>query len=121
SYRDKYSIASQMGRINYSYNSRYLFTASIRRDGSSVMGSNTSKYGVFPSVALGWNISSETFLHNVQFINNLKLRTSYGKTGNEAISVYQTITTENAVRYPFSGISTIGVLAANLGNANLHW
>jgi TonB-linked SusC/RagA family outer membrane protein len=121
SYQDKYNIASQMGRINYTYNSKYLLTVTVRRDGSSVMGANTTKYGVFPSVALAWNISNEDFMGKAKFINNLKLRTSYGHTGNEAIGVYQTITTDASVRYPFNGTSTIGVLASNLGNADLHW
>lgn len=121
SYRDKYNIASQMGRINYSYNSKYLLTVTARRDGSSVMGANTTKYGLFPSVALGWNISRENFMNRFEVINNLKIRTSYGITGNEAISVYQTITTDASVRYPFTGVGNIGVLASNLGNGDLHW
>jgi len=120
-YRDKYGLISQMGRINYSYKSRYLLTVTARRDGSSVMGANTDKYGVFPSMAIGWNMSDESFMSNVDFINNLKLRSSYGKAGNEAISVYQTITTDATARFPFGGTSTVGVLASNLGNANLHW
>jgi len=121
SYSDKYNLNSQMARINYSYDSRYLLTVTARRDGSSVFGANTSKYGVFPSVALGWNVSNEAFMKNVTFVENLKLRVSHGKSGNEAINVYGTITTDNSVRYPFNGISTIGVLAGNLGNSNLHW
>ncbi|MGG9963056.1 TonB-dependent receptor [Ferruginibacter sp. SUN106] len=121
SYRDKYSLVSQMGRINYSYNSKYLLTVTARRDGSSVMGANTNKYGLFPSFALAWNASKEEFMHNLTFIDNLKVRTSYGKAGNEAIGVYGTITTDGSVRFPFGGASTIGVLASNLGNANLHW
>lgn len=121
SYRDKYTLLSQMGRINYSYKSRYLLTVTARRDGSSVMGSSTNKYGVFPSAALGWNIGNEEFMKNASLVNALKLRVSYGKAGNEAIPVYGTVTTENTVRFPFNGVSTIGVLASNLGNANLHW
>jgi TonB-linked SusC/RagA family outer membrane protein len=121
SYSDRYALTSQMGRINYSYNSRYLFTVTARRDGSSVFGANTTKYGVFPSAALGWNISQEDFLKDSKIVNSLKLRGSYGKTGNEAISVYQTITTDGTVRSPFNGVSTIGVQASNLGNANLLW
>lgn len=121
SYQDKYNIASQMGRINYTYNSKYLFTITARRDGSSVMGANTNKYGIFPSVALGWNISKENFMNDVKFVNNLKLRSSYGATGNEAIGVYGTITTDATARFPFGGAGMIGVLANNLGNANLHW
>jgi TonB-linked SusC/RagA family outer membrane protein len=121
SYSDRYASVSQMGRLNYSYNSRYLFTFTVRRDGSSVMGGNTDKYGWFPSAALGWNISQEDFLKDSKFVNNLKLRGSYGKAGNEAIGVYKTITTDGTVRFPFNGVSTIGTQAGNLGNSGLHW
>ena len=121
SYADQYRLNSQMGRLNYSYASRYLFTFTVRRDGSSVFGANTSKYATFPSVALGWNLSNEAFMSKVKFIDNLKIRGSYGKSGNEGIGVYRTITTDNVVLYPFEGLSTIGVLAGNLGNADLHW
>jgi len=118
---DRYAANSQMVRLNYGYDSRYLFTFTTRRDGSSVFGANTNKYGVFPVGALAWNISNEKFLRNSKFIDNLKLRVSYGKTGNEAVPVYRTITTDNTVRFPFNGISYIGVQAGNLGNGNLHW
>jgi TonB-linked SusC/RagA family outer membrane protein len=126
SYSDRYALNSQMGRVNYSYDSRYLFTFTARRDGSSVFGVNTTKYGWFPSAAIGWNISNEQFMKGVSFVNSLKLRGSYGKSGNEAISVYQTITTDGTVRSPFNGVSTIGVLASGvttsiLGNGFLHW
>ena len=120
-YRDKYDLLSQMARINYSYDSKYLLTLTARRDGSSVFGANTDKFGLFPSVAVGWNISRESFMQNVVFVNNLKIRSSYGKSGNEAIGVYGTVTTAGTNRFPFSGVSTIGVLASNLGNANLNW
>ncbi len=121
SFADRYGLNSQMGRVNYSYDSRYLFTLTARRDGSSVFGANTTKYGLFPSAALGWNISNEAFMKNATVVSNLKLRLSYGKSGNEAISVYRTITTNNTGRSPFNGVSTIGALAGNLGNANLQW
>jgi TonB-linked SusC/RagA family outer membrane protein len=98
-----------------------LLTVTARRDGSSVMGANTNKYGVFPSVAAGWNLANEDFMKNMVVFNALKLRASYGKSGNEAIPVYGTVTTEGTVRFPFNGTSMIGVLASNLGNANLHW
>lgn len=118
---DRYALNSQMGRLNYSYDSRYLFTFTARRDGSSVFGSNTTKYGVFPSAAIGWNITNESFLKNNDLVNNLKLRVSYGKSGNEAIPVYRTITTNTTIRSPFNGVSTIGAVAGNLGNSNLLW
>lgn len=121
SYADRYGLNSQMVRFNYNYDSRYLFTLTARRDGASVFGASTTKYGTFPSAAFGWNISNESFMKSVDFVNNLKLRVSYGKTGNEAVDVYKTITTDNSIRQPFNGISTIGVVAGNLGNDELHW
>lgn len=120
-YSDRYALNSQMARLNYSYDSRYLLTLTVRRDGSSVFGANTSKYGWFPVAAVGWNVSNERFLKDSKWINNLKLRASYGKTGNEAVSVYRTITSDGTVRFPFNGVSNIGVQASNLGNSNLHW
>lgn len=121
SYSDRYGQVSQMGRLNYSYDSRYLFTVTARRDGSSVFGANTTKYGFFPSAALGWNITNENFMKSTKFVDNLKLRVSYGKSGNEAISVYRTITADGTVRQPFNGLTTIGVVPSILGNANLKW
>jgi len=119
--RDRYGLNSQMGRLFYSYDSKYLLTLTARRDGSSVFGANTTKYGVFPSAAIGWNIINEDFMKNAKVFSNLKLRVSYGKTGNEAVGVYNTITTEGASRSPFNGISTIGVIPNNLGNISLQW
>jgi TonB-linked SusC/RagA family outer membrane protein len=121
SYADRYALNSQMGRINYSYDSRYLLTLTARRDGSSVFGANTTKFGIFPSIAVGWNLSNEGFLKNVSSIDMLKLRLSYGKSGNEAIPVYNTITTAGIVRYPFNGVAFTGLNPSNLGNSNLHW
>jgi TonB-linked SusC/RagA family outer membrane protein len=117
----KSNLLSQMLRINYTYDSRYLFTATARRDGYSAFGSNTSKYGMFPSVALGWNISNENFMKNSKFINNLKLRGSYGLSGNQGIEPNGTTSTASTVRLPYNGLSTIGVVANVLGNNNLNW
>ncbi|BAV04031.1 TonB-linked outer membrane protein, SusC/RagA family [Filimonas lacunae] len=118
---DRYALNSQMGRINYTYDSRYLFTVTARRDGSSVFGSSNSKYGIFPSAAIGWNVSNERFMQSIGWINNLKLRVSHGKAGNEAIDVYKTISTDGTVRSPFNGVSTIGITPSNLGNTFLGW
>lgn len=112
---------SQMLRINYSYNSKYLFTATARRDGYSAFGANTDKYGLFPSVAFGWNISQEDFLKNVTAIDNIKLRVSYGKSGNQAIAPYQTISQQGSIQYVYAGVTTSGVAASILGNPNLKW
>ncbi|WP_235298144.1 SusC/RagA family TonB-linked outer membrane protein [Portibacter marinus] len=77
------TIISYLGRVNYSFDSRYLLTASLRRDGSSNFGGN-NLYGYFPSVALGWNVSNESFW-NVDLVNRLKIRGSWGRIGNEKI------------------------------------
>lgn len=118
---NNYTLVSQMGRINYSYDSRYLFTVTARRDGYSAFGANTNKYGLFPSVAFGWNMANENFLKSVEQINQLKLRLSYGQTGNQAIGVNQTETTASTVQYPFGGTALTGILYSSLGNANLNW
>lgn len=118
---NSYSLVSQMGRINYSYDSRYLLTFTARRDGYSAFGANTNKYGVFPSAALGWNIKNESFLENSDVVNDLKLRLSYGKTGNQAIGVNQTATIASSVRFPFDGTALTGVRYNSIGNANLNW
>lgn len=122
SYASRSARRSQMGRLNYAYDSRYLVTLTVRRDGSSVFGANTDKYGWFPVAGFGWNVSNEKFMQGITAINSLKLRASFGRTGNEAISPYATTTTDGTVRYPFEGAVYTGALAGTtLGNANLHW
>ncbi|AXP82066.1 TonB dependent receptor [Mariniflexile rhizosphaerae] len=118
---NEYTLVSQMGRINYSYDSRYLLTLTARRDGYSAFGANTDKIGVFPSVAIGWNIKNESFLEDSNFVNALKIRFSHGKTGNQAIDVNQTATTATSVRFPFNGTVLTGVRYNNIGNPNLNW
>src|SRR5690606_31139715 len=84
---------SQMFRANYTFDSRYLFTFTVRRDGYSGFGDDT-KFGVFPSVAIGWNLTNKKFFQNLKrlnFINQLKFRMSYGENGNQAISPYSTL------------------------------
>ncbi len=120
SYADRYSAASQMGRLNYSFDSRYLFTFTVRRDGSSVFAEG-EKYGVFPSVAIGWNLHHEKFLSDFYALNNLKLRLSYGVTGNEAVKVYKTFTTMKDVQIALGGETNIAMITDQLGNADLSW
>ena len=117
----KTDLLSQMLRINYSYDSRYLFTATARRDGYSAFGAKTDKYGLFPSVALAWNMGNETFIKNLAVFNNLKLRGSYGLSGNQAISANATTSTSSTVVMPYNGLSTVGVVGNVLGNENLKW
>ena len=117
-----YTMESQMGRLNYSYDNRYLFTATARRDGYSAFGANASKFEVFPSVALGWNLANEKFMTSTRnILDQLKIRASYGKTGNMAVGVNKTATLENTITYAYTGASTITELANILGNKNLHW
>ena len=121
-YQQKSTLVSQMARLNYNYDSRYLLTVTARRDGYSAFGSNTDKYGLFPSFALGWNVTNESFMKGISFLNNLKLRVSYGKSGNQAIDPNGTTATDASVRFPYNGVSTIGVVSTSqMGNKNLHW
>ncbi|MFV0247341.1 MAG: SusC/RagA family TonB-linked outer membrane protein [Tenacibaculum sp.] len=131
----KNELQSYFGRINYSYKDKYLVTATFRADGSSKFGANR-KYGYFPSFALGWNISNEKFMENTAF-NNLKLRASWGQTGNqeipakitqisfsedrlitgdESFNTYPIDTQSNSIDgYPY------GIVFTRLANPNLQW
>lgn len=121
SYTDLYKTVSQMGRLNYSYDSRYLFTFTVRRDGSSVFGAD-NKYGTFPSVALGWNIANEKFMEKADWLNNLKLRLSYGKAGNEAIGVYETLAKMSNSALTMDGQSATALYpSSRMGNSGLGW
>ncbi|WP_226163520.1 SusC/RagA family TonB-linked outer membrane protein [Hymenobacter terricola] len=121
SYDERRALVSQMGRLNYSYDGRYLLTLTARRDGSTVFGAGTDKYATFPSAALAWNVTNEAFLKDNPVLSLLKLRLSYGLTGNEGINPYQTITGQSQLNYVSGGISTVGLRAGNLGNVNLKW
>src|SRR5690606_2896663 len=84
-------LLSGLGRINYKYNDRYLFTASFRADGSSKY-SKGSKWGFFPSAAFSWRLSEEEFFYiNDNFVSDLRFRLSWGQAGNQAISAYSTL------------------------------
>ena len=122
SYTDLYTTVSQMGRLNYSFDSRYLFTFTVRRDGSSVFGSD-NKYGTFPSIALGWNIANEKFMEKTQsWLNNLKLRLSYGKAGNEAIGVYETLAKMSNSPITMDGQTATALYpSSRMGNSGLGW
>ena len=82
---DKRRLRSYFARLNYDFDNKYLLTATIRRDGSSVFANNAEKWGNFPSVGIGWIISNEEFLNDSDFLNNLKLRASWGELGNQNI------------------------------------
>lgn len=113
------NLISQMIRANYNFDSRYLFTFTYRRDGSSRFGSNT-KWGDFPSVAVGWNIANEDFFGNGTF-NVLKLRSSWGKNGNQAVTPYSTISRLSTLDNIINGITAPGYVPSKLGEDNLGW
>ena len=99
----EYTIASYMARLNYMYNDRYIATVNFRTDGSSKLGAN-HKWGYFPSASLAWVISNESFLQQAKAIDNLKIRASYGVTGNQdAISPYNSLSL-----YSPNGVATVG-------------
>lgn len=123
----KKSLLSVFVRANYAYDDKYLFSASIRRDGSSVFGTN-SKYGNFPAISAGWIVSNESFLRDVEAVSKLKLRISYGFTGNDALD-----TNINQINhypsYSLIGSSTSvldgglanGFNPLNIANEDLQW
>jgi TonB-linked SusC/RagA family outer membrane protein len=82
------SLLSFYGKVNYSFKDKYLLEGALRTDGSSRFGPG-HKYGTFPSVALGWNVHKENFMQSARFINNMKIRASYGRLGNENVDLYQ--------------------------------
>lgn len=115
-------LTSILGRVFYSYQNKYLFTATIRRDGSSKFGKN-NRYGYFPSFSLGWNVAEEKFMENVHWLDQLKLRGGYGVLGNQEIDNYQyssTITT--GINYPDGNGGLLqGVFPKNFANPDIKW
>ncbi|HTE10765.1 MAG TPA: TonB-dependent receptor [Chitinophagaceae bacterium] len=116
----QWSLISYLGRVNYNYKSKYYLTASIRTDGSSRFGSE-NKYGLFPSLALAWRISDENFLKSISFLSELKLRGSYGQTGNNNIGNYDQYATINYERYNLNGVAIGGFAPGRLANPSLTW
>ncbi len=118
----KRNMLSYFGRANYKLLNKYLLTASLRADGSSVLAEG-NKWGYFPSVAAAWILSEESFLKSTPLINNLKLRLSWGKSGNAAVNPYQTLTVlgSDKVYYTFGTQVLTGMVPAILGNPDLTW
>lgn len=115
-----------LGRASYSYDDRYFFTGSYRRDGASVFGVN-QKWGDFFAFGGAWRLSSEKFMSSISYLDDLKLKLSWGKNGNQGLDPYGTLSTINngasgGVRYEFGGSDIIyGLNQKALGNANLGW
>ncbi len=113
-------MESYFARMNYNYQEKYLLTLTGRIDGSSKFGAN-NKYAFFPSAALGWRVSQEGFLKENKTISNLKLRASYGFTGNSGIGAYNSMARLSTNAFPLGGIRQSGVGVGTLANPLLRW
>lgn len=116
---NEWSMISYLGRVNYTYADKYLVTATLRSDGSSRFGAN-NRFAFFPSAALAWRISEEDFLKDVVAIDQLKVRATYGRSGNNNIGNYSHLSSVNATQYVFNN-QTVSAATISLSNANLGW
>ena len=122
----EHKLASYFGRLSYNFDERYMFQATLRRDGSSRFGSN-NRFGLFPSASLGWNVTNEDFMANTgEWLTNLKIRASWGKNGNDNIGdfAYTTLTnTGGSSNYYFGTAQSMeyGSKANRLANEDLKW
>jgi TonB-linked SusC/RagA family outer membrane protein len=121
--RTRNALASALGRINYSYDGKYLASVSYRSDGSSKF-SPDNKWSYFPSGSLAWRFTQEKFMDNISFLNDGKIRVSHGLTGNNRVSDFAYLTTMNSpitLSYPFNGTINSSTVPFTLGNPNLRW
>lgn len=116
----EWSLLSFFGRASYNFNDRYLASASIRRDGSSRFGKD-NRFGVFPAVSAAWRISEEAFFQDVPVINNLKLRVSWGQTGNDNIGNYSSFGGLTNSNYSYGGSLAFGFAPTGPDNPTLTW
>lgn len=117
----EFGLRSYFGRVNYAYDNKYLFEANARYDGSSKFIKG-KQYGFFPSFSAGWRISQEAFWANLKnAVNELKIRGSWGKTGNQAVGLYSYYDALTAVPYTFGGAPAQGYRPTSLANEDLSW
>jgi TonB-dependent starch-binding outer membrane protein SusC len=117
----KWGLLSYLGRVHYGYDDRYFITTSVRVDGSSRFGKN-NKWGTFPSAALSWKVTNEKFFKSFpRAISDLKVRASFGATGNQEIGQYQSLSTLNSVTYIIGGKIVNGFTPSRISNADLGW
>lgn len=121
SFREKNRLISLLGRVNYSLMNKYLLSVILRREGSSRFGSG-KKWGTFPSASVGWRLSDEAFMQNISKLSDLKLRLSYGITGNQDIGNYRSLVILGPGSNAVIGDKVLtGVSATQLANPNLKW
>ncbi|WP_421826311.1 SusC/RagA family TonB-linked outer membrane protein [Larkinella sp.] len=116
----QWSLLSYLGRVNYSYNDRYLLTATIRTDGSSRFGS-ANRWGTFPSFSAGWRLSEEPFLKNLNLFDDFKIRAGYGFSGNNAIGNYRYLGLLSATNYVLGNTQVPGLSQGSFTNNQLGW
>ena len=120
SYLNEEKLASFFGRVNYKFMDRYILTASLRADGSSLLADG-HKWGYFPSVAVAWRMNEESFLKGFDELSNLKLRLSWGESGQSAIDPYQTVGLLGSSTYSFNNDLASGLYPKTMSNKNLTW
>lgn len=119
-YPTKWGINSFFGRFNYNYKERYLFEANIRSDGSSRFAKG-HQWGTFPSFSAAWRISEESWIKNAEWLDNLKLRASWGQTGNEHIDLYQYVAQYNTQNVIMNGQLVTGLYQQQMANPDITW
>lgn len=113
-------LMSWMGRVMYSYDNRYMLSATLRSDGSSRLAEGY-KWHTYPALSAGWNIGNEAFMNNVSWVDQLKLRVGYGQTSNQAIDPYATLGRLSSRPYNFGDVYSTGFYVSDLPNSNLGW
>lgn len=121
SYNDPFQIVSWIGRTNYSISNKYLFTLAGRVDGSSRFSGANNQYAFFPSAAFAWRMGDEDFIRNLNVFDDLKLRTSFGRSGSQAIDSYSTLALLNPGTVIFNDSQAIGVRRDRPANPDLRW
>lgn len=117
----EFGLISYFGRVNYSYKDKYLVEANLRYDGSSRFAKG-NQFGLFPSFSVGWRISQEEFMKSLSFVNNLKLRASYGSLGNQNIGNYPFASSVDLNRnYILNSVAVPGAAIVQLGNSEISW
>lgn len=117
---ESWALVSYLARVNYDFQNKYLITGTVRRDGSSRFGSE-NRWGLFPSGALGWRVSEEPFMDDLNWLSELKLRASYGISGNFNIGNYTHLSQVTTNDYVFGGSRAPGKGLNTMGNINLGW
>lgn len=115
-----WGLMSWMGRVMYSYNDRYMFTATLRSDGSSRLAEG-HKWHTYPAFSVGWNIADESFMNNVDLVNSLKVRVGYGQTSNQAVEPYKTLGLLSTRPYNFGSEYLTGYLVTQVPSPHLGW